>query len=105
MRTLNNLWKFIRTRYYLTFKMNYVLKSVSKRRGRCKRCSCCPLTILNFKYKCKNYNPIDKSCLVYNTDKMPKSCFYYPFDEKNKWDEFKDKCGFWWEERNSGDKC
>lgn len=31
---------------------------------------------------------------------MPKTCYYYPFDEKDKWDEFKDRCGFYWEKQN-----
>lgn len=33
---------------------------------------------------------------------MPKTCFYYPFDEKDKWDEFKEGCGFFWDDVTGG---
>lgn len=93
---LNIYIKLLRRRYYVHFRRKYVLDSLKKRKGKCKRCTCCEANIFCTKYKCKHYDKKNKSCRLYNTPEMPKTCYYYPFDEKDKWDEFRDNCGFYW---------
>jgi len=94
---MNKYYQCFRRRFYLLFKKKYVLDSVTKRKGKCNNCSCCEVHIFGKKYNCDYFDKKDKTCLIYNTDEMPRTCFYYPFDEKDKWDEYKDRCGFYWE--------
>ncbi len=86
----------MRRRFFIAFRRKYVEDSIKKRKGKCKHCSCCEVRLFGKKWNCKHYDLKNKKCEVYNSDKMPKTCFYYPFDEKDKWDEFKERCGFFW---------
>ncbi len=89
--------KILRRRFYSVFRKKYIIESVAKRKGHCNHCSCCQVTVFGRKYDCQYFDTQSKKCLVYKTDKMPILCNYYPFDEKDKWDEYKDRCGFYWE--------
>lgn len=93
---MNKYFQIFRRRWYLLFRKKYIIESLKKRKGECRHCSCCEVKIFNKPYQCRYFDKEKKMCQVYNTDKMPRSCFIYPFDEKDKWDEFKDKCGFYW---------
>lgn len=90
------LWQIIRRRYYFYFKRDKILKSIKQRKGNCTNCGlCCSKSIFGF--KCKQFDEKTNSCKVYNTPEMPLLCYYYPFDEKDKWDFTKQECGYWWD--------
>lgn len=95
---MNKYYQMLRRRFYIYFRRKYVSASIAKRKGKCNHCSCCEVIVFGRKYNCKYFEKKTKICQVYNTDKMPRPCCYYPFDEKDIWDEFKDRCGFYWEE-------
>lgn len=97
--------QIIRRWFFVIFRRKYVENSVSKRKGQCKHCSCCEVKLFGRKWNCSYYDSKTKQCRVYNTDKMRRTCFYYPFDERDKWDEFKDKCGFFWDEARDNKKA
>ncbi|OGZ20007.1 MAG: hypothetical protein A2654_02210 [Candidatus Nealsonbacteria bacterium RIFCSPHIGHO2_01_FULL_43_31] len=94
---ISQIYKIIRRRLYYIFKKKYIIDSLAKRKGKCNHCSCCEIKFCGIENKCEYFDKNSKKCLVYNTEKMPTLCRIYPFDEKDKWDEFKDKCGFHWE--------
>lgn len=94
---MNKYLQLLRRRFYLIFRKKYVEESLKKRKGKCKRCSCCEPMLFYGRYNCRHYDKKQKGCKLYNTEKMPKTCYPYPFDEKDKWDEFRDGCGFYWE--------
>ena len=100
---MNKYILIIRRRFYHTFRKKDVEESLKKRKGKCRNCSCCEVKICGKKYNCRYFNPKTKLCLVYGTDKMPTLCNNYPFDEKDKWPEYKDKCGFYWEKDDKKD--
>ena len=96
---LNDLYKIIRRKFYLIFRKGYVKRQLKNRKGSCNHCSCCDMKFFGFyNYNCKYHNKETKKCKIYNTKQWPYLCQSYPFDEKDKWDRFKDKCGFYWDE-------
>jgi len=95
---MNKYLQIIRRRLFLIFRKKYILDSIKKRKGRCSNCSCCEVTLFGRKWNCKYFDKKNKLCKVYRTNKMPFICNVYPFDEKDKWNEFKNKCTFYWEE-------
>lgn len=90
-------YQCFRRRFYLAFRRKYVLASIAKRKGECRHCSCCRVTIFGRKYNCKYFDSSTKMCGVYNTRRMPLTCRIYPFDEKDKWEEYRNRCGFYWD--------
>ena len=94
---MNKYLQILRRRFYLIFRKKYIEESIKKRKGKCKNCSCCEVHLFGKKYNCRYFDKETKLCKIYNTKKMPKTCFIYPFDERDKWDEFKNGCGFYWE--------
>ena len=105
-RELKNVYQITRRRLLILFRPNYVRESISKRKGYCDGCinydkSCCEANLFGKKWNCKHYNKKTRKCNVYNSCKMPLTCRYYPIDEKDIWDEFKDKCKFYWEDNTN----
>ncbi len=94
---MKKYWQMFRRRFYIMFRKKYILDSLAKRKGKCNRCTCCELWAFGKKYDCNHYGKKRKECFAYNACNMPATCFYYPFDEKDKWDEFRSGCGFYWE--------
>lgn len=93
----HNFYLMFRRRFYIYFMRDKMLQSISHRKGKCKNCSCCRVKILGREFVCRHFDTATKLCSVYNTEKMPKTCYFYPFDEKDKWREYKDRCGFSWD--------
>lgn len=90
-----NFKKAIRRRLIYIFNPWYIIRSLKVRQGECGDCNkCCQLHFLSYQGNCKYF--IDGKCSVYKTDKMPTLCWLYPFDEKDIWQENKDKCRFKW---------
>jgi len=87
--------KYIRKRYYYIFKKKYIAESISRRKGKCKKCGYCEeiRPMIGLKY-CKFYDKKNKKCKIYPT--QPGTCHAYPFDEKDKWNYTKGKCGYYW---------
>lgn len=93
---LEQLYQYLRRRYLLLFKKDYINKSLENRKGECNNCGCCDsIKIGFFKFKCKYFK--NGECSIYDTDKMPYLCRIYPIDEKDKWGSSKEGCGYYWE--------
>ncbi len=96
---LNDLYKIIRRRLFFIFRKGYVESQLKKRKGSCNHCSCCDMKFFGFyNYNCPHHDKETKKCKIYNTKEWKYICRSYPFDEKDKWNRFKDKCGFYWNE-------
>ena len=95
----NDIYKIIRRRLFFIFRKDYVAEQLKKRKGSCNHCSCCDMKFFGglYDYNCPYLNK-EKKCDIYKTDKWRHLCYSYPFDEKDKWKRFKDKCGFYWNE-------
>lgn len=94
---LRDIYKMMRRRLIYWFFPWYILKSIKKRKGSCSTCEkkCCSLKLSWTDYGCKYW--INEKCTVFGTDKMPTTCFLYPIDEKDPWDNT--KCEFYWYEK------
>jgi len=74
---IGSLYASFRRRFLFYFRRNYVLSSISKRKGNCDDCkiTCCELT----RPGCPFFK--NNKCLIY--EKMPKFCKLFPIDHKD----------------------
>ena len=97
-KMIKELYQIIRRRFYFAFRIKYIKRQMENRKGSCNHCSCCDIKFFCFwDYNCPQHNKKTKRCNMGDTSKWKNLCFYYPFDEKDKWDRFKDECGFYWD--------
>ena len=97
-------WLVLRRRFFLKFRMKYVLESISKRKGNCTQNGCCCKST-----SCKylDQNNICKIWKEKGFNALPLNCQLYPFDEKDKLPNTKEICGFYWSDDFTGNctKC
>ena len=94
LRELGTVYRFIRRKYYMTFKKHYVEEMLKARKGVCGGHGCCDLSFFHRNRKC--LDPTERTnCLRWNN--LPKECLVYPFDEKDKIPETRAYCNFHWD--------
>ncbi len=98
------IWGTPRRLLLSVFRPGYVSKSLSRRRGSCRRCgACCRLV-----WRCRffHHNHGLPACKLYGRFRFP-NCIHFPIDHRDIADRDLlspyTTCGFWWvREDNSG---
>ena len=80
--------RYIRRWLLVLFRPTYVMRSLSFRRGECKKCGCCIVD-----RRC-NYFVAPNFCSRFYH--LPLMCALYPIDEGDKTPFAKEYCGFYW---------
>jgi hypothetical protein len=92
----HSIQRWVRRRYLIWFRPDYVRAQIESRKGSCGRHGCCDLTMFAPVLRRGCFSKKEKSmCLRWG--KLPAECRLYPIDEKDKIPETLDYCGFYWE--------
>jgi len=86
------LYRWARSRLLIYFRPKYVIRQVLARKGECGHHSCCGVSSFLKHRPCFD----GKNCLKWGKD-LPLTCLLYPIDEKDKADETRLYCSFYWD--------
>jgi len=96
VRFVDELLGKVRRFYLVKFRREYVAKSISERKGQCRRCgACCSIAFRCPHLKERNH------CAIY--DKRYEQCGLFPIDDRDL-KYLRDVCGFHFDAEESTDK-
>lgn len=100
---MNTILRGMRRAYYFTFKMEYVMEQLKRRKGKCGNHGCCDLTLLSRLFS-RNCFDREGGTMCKRWENLPFVCRAYPFDEKDKIPSTRSHCNFYWDEVMSTEK-